>query len=112
MALVTNLILTLTEQKLIKWSLKLYTLPSFTFLKTFFFNIKKTWLLTFFAPLHTFLQTLIIQWCWRRAGDRVSAGREQGVGSMTAVSKLIVQWWCHQRRCYRRINMSGMSCMT
>jgi len=42
MALVTNLILTLTEQKLIKWSLKLYTLPSFTFLKTFFFNIKKT----------------------------------------------------------------------
>jgi len=41
MALVTNLILTLTEQKLIKWSLKLYMLPSFTFLKTFFFSISK-----------------------------------------------------------------------
>ena len=56
----SNLILTLTEQKLIKWSLKLYMSLLLRFFS--FFKIQKTWLFTFFALLHTFSRTMVATW--------------------------------------------------
>ena len=54
-------ILTLTGQKLIEWSLKLYmSLLIRFYIFNVFIKIQKTWLFTFFALLHTFSRTMSV----------------------------------------------------